>query len=93
MNTKRTPARRAAPKSSAPLRPLDTNRSKHHGQPDRSGQQLQPHDPSPMEIVGKILALGAIRLIDRQERESRLANRAQESVHRADPTTQDNTHD
>ena len=93
MKTNPTPARRAAPKAPAPLRPLDTSRSKHHGQPDRRGQQLQPHEPSPMEIVGKILALGAIRLIDRQERESRLANQPQESVHRADPTTQDNTHD
>ena len=50
-----------------------------------------PAEPSPMAIIGAILAQGAIRLLDRQKREAQLANRTEESVHQGVSTTKDNT--
>ena len=50
-----------------------------------------PAEPSPMAIIGAILAQGAIRLLDRQKREAQLANRTEESVHQGVLTTKDNT--
>ena len=49
--------------------------------------------PSPMAVIGAILAQGAIRLLDRQKREAQLANRTEESVHAGVLTTKDNTHE
>ena len=50
-------------------------------------------EPSPMAIIGAILAQGAIRFLDRQKREAQLANRTEESVHAGVLTTKDNTHE
>jgi hypothetical protein len=46
-----------------------------------------------MAVIGSILAQGAIRLLDRQKREDRLAIRTKESVHTGVLTTKDNTHE
>ena len=53
---------------------------------------LRP-EPSPMAVIGAILAQGAIRLLDRQKREAQLAIRTEESVHTGVLTTKDNTHE
>jgi len=52
-----------------------------------------PVEPSPMAVIGAILAQGAIRMLDRQKREAQLAKRAEESVHTGVTTTKDNTHE
>ena len=57
----------------------------------RTPPPTPPAEPSPMAIIGAILAQGAIRLLDRQKREAQLANRAEGSVHQGDLTTKDNT--
>jgi hypothetical protein len=46
-----------------------------------------------MAVIGAILAQGAIRLLDRQKRETQLAIRTEESVHTGVLTTKDNTHE
>ena len=61
--------------------------------PKHTQQQNIPVDPSPMAVIGAILAQGAIRLLDRQKREDRLAIRTDESVHTGVLTTKDNTHE
>jgi hypothetical protein len=61
--------------------------------PKHTPQQNIPAEPSPMAVVGAILAQGAIRLLDRQKREAQLANRTEESVHAGFLTTKDNTHE
>ncbi|MFM7013055.1 MAG: hypothetical protein ACKO0Z_27615 [Betaproteobacteria bacterium] len=61
--------------------------------PKHTPQQNIPAEPSPMAVVGAILAQGAIRLLDRQKREAQLANRTEESVHTVVLTTKDNTHE
>ena len=57
----------------------------------RTSPPTIPAEPSPMAIIGGILAQGAIRLLDRQKREAQLANRTEESVHQGELTTKDNT--
>ena len=57
----------------------------------RTSPPTIPAEPSPMAIIGGILAQGAIRLLDRQKREAQLANRAEGSVHQGVSTTKDNT--
>ena len=59
--------------------------------PKRTPPPTIPAAPSPMAIIGTILAQGAIRLLDRQKREAQLANRAEGSVHQGVSTTKDNT--
>ena len=57
----------------------------------RTPPPTSPAEPSPMAIIGAILAQGAIRLLDRQKREAQLANRAEGSDHQGVLTTKDNT--
>lgn len=52
-----------------------------------------PPGPTPMAIVGAILAQGAIRLLDRQKREDQLDNLTEERVHEGVLTPKDNTHE
>ena len=61
--------------------------------PKRTPPPTPPAKPSPMAVIGAILAQGAIRLLDRQKREAQLANRTEESVHTGVLTTKDNTHE
>jgi hypothetical protein len=61
--------------------------------PKRTTPPTPPAEPSPMAVIGAILAQGAIRLLDRQKREAQLANRTEESVHTGVLTTKDNTHE
>ena len=43
--------------------------------PSTQGRIESRHEPSPMAIIGAILAQGAIRLLDRQKREQNAAAR------------------
>ena len=43
--------------------------------PSTQGRIESRHEPSPMAIIGAILAQGAIRLLDRQKRERNAAAR------------------
>ncbi|WP_133176108.1 hypothetical protein [Limnohabitans sp. Rim28] len=61
--------------------------------PNRTPPPTPRAEPSPMAVIGAILAQGAIRLLDRQKREAQLANRTEESVHAGVLTTKDNTHE
>jgi hypothetical protein len=61
--------------------------------PKRTPTPTTPAEPSPMAVIGAILAQGAIRLLDRQKREAQLANRTEESVHAGVLTTKDNSHE
>jgi len=61
--------------------------------PKRTPPPTPPAEPSPMAVIGAILAQGAIRLLDRQKREAQLANRTEESVHTGVLTTKDTTHE
>ena len=61
--------------------------------PKRTTAPIEPAQPSPMAIIGAILAQGAIRLLDRQKRDAQLANRAEGSVHEGVLTPKDNTNE